>query len=123
MSTIKGLRKDTKPLFFRKILMSGLDSFFFIGDSHEICEDYAVSGIHHLNEAETNIVPYGIVGDGCSAAKNVDFGSRFLVKAAENNIQHFFSNFDSFPSIVLQEALLYARICILIAFTRHLWYY
>jgi hypothetical protein len=55
------------------------DSIFTIGKSHTICQDYCASG---TKEA----IPYAIVSDGCSSSQGTDFGSRFLVKAAEYEI-------------------------------------
>jgi hypothetical protein len=54
------------------------DTFFTIGSTHKICQDYAS---HNLGEC-----PYVIISDGCSSAKDSDFGSRLLAKAAERNI-------------------------------------
>jgi len=48
------------------------DSYIEIGNSHNICEDYALNG----NLAEG--VPFIIVADGCSSSKMTDFGSRIL---------------------------------------------
>lgn len=58
------------------------DSFFEMGSTHEVCEDYALHGEN-----------YAIVSDGCSNAGgpsiNTDWGSRLLCKAAEEQIQQF----------------------------------
>lgn len=42
-------------------------SYFFIGKTHEICQDYATNNINSV-----------IVCDGCSGSPNTDFGSRIL---------------------------------------------
>jgi hypothetical protein len=55
------------------------DSFFSIGRSHQVCQDYALSGM-------TNNLPYVIVSDGCSSSKDTDFGSRILSKCLEGCI-------------------------------------
>lgn len=47
------------------------DSFFTIGKTHKICQDYAL--------VEPGIL---CVSDGCSSSPNTDFGSRILVKCA-----------------------------------------
>lgn len=56
------------------------DSFFEMGFTHEVCEDYAVHG-----------EKYAIVSDGCSNGGgpriNTDWGSRFLCKATERFVQ------------------------------------
>lgn len=60
------------------------DSFFRIGSSHEICEDYALSnrrGIdfpHHIIDT-----PRIIVCDGCSSSKMTDVGARILALQAD----------------------------------------
>ncbi len=54
-------------------------SYFGIGASHLICQDYAIAGPRHV-----------ILSDGCSngggANIHTDFGSRLLVKAAEEHL-------------------------------------
>lgn len=55
------------------------DSIFTIGKTHTVCQDYSATG---TKEA----IPYAIVSDGCSSSQGTDFGSRFLVKAAEYEI-------------------------------------
>jgi len=45
----------------------GSDSAFYIGTTHKVCEDYAVS--------EDNII---IISDGCSSSPNTDIGSRVV---------------------------------------------
>lgn len=58
------------------------DSYFEIGTTHEVCEDYAVHGEN-----------YAIVSDGCSNGGgpriHTDWGARFLCKAAEEHIGTF----------------------------------
>jgi len=57
------------------------DSFFHQGTSHEVCEDYALTG-----------PDYAIVCDGCSngggPSIDSDWGARFLAKAAEYRLEH-----------------------------------
>lgn len=60
--------------------MFHVDSHFVKGSQHLVCQDYATSGI------TADGVPYVIVSDGCSSAKDSDFGSRILVRAAETAI-------------------------------------
>ncbi len=56
------------------------DAFFQQGSSHEVCEDYAVSGPN-----------FAIVSDGCSngggPSISSDWGARFLCKSAEEFIE------------------------------------
>lgn len=51
------------------------DSFFYIGKTHNICQDYA---IHDKD--------YAIVSDGCSGSPHTDFGSRFLALGARHAV-------------------------------------
>jgi len=53
------------------------DHYYEIGHKHEICEDYAASGL--LGE-----LAFAFVSDGCSASTDVDFGSRALIFAAKD---------------------------------------
>lgn len=58
------------------------DSHYLIGYSHQICEDYALSGNH-------NGFHYAIISDGCSSSDNVDIGARILAKSAEHVVRTF----------------------------------
>lgn len=49
------------------------DCYYGIGSTHQVCQDYAI--------AEDNIV---VVSDGCSSAKNSDWGARILAKTTHN---------------------------------------
>lgn len=52
------------------------DHYFEIGNSHQVCQDYAMSGVCE------NGIPYAIVCDGCSSSDgNVDFGARIMAHA------------------------------------------
>lgn len=48
-----------------------VDSYFAIGKTHLVCQDYA----YH----DTGKLPFGLVADGCSSSPHTDFGARFLV--------------------------------------------
>ena len=63
--------------------MRNADSYFCIGSTHDVCQDYAISSPDRLR---------AIISDGCSSAPDTDFGSRLLVKAKERN---FYENDDS----------------------------
>lgn len=54
------------------------DSFFCIGSTHDVCQDYAFSGSWGSDRHAV------IVSDGCSSSPDTDFGSRLLVKAKEH---------------------------------------
>ncbi len=51
-----------------------IDTFLKIGHSHEICQDYILSG--------TDPFPYIIIADGCSGADDSDIGARILCHTA-----------------------------------------
>ena len=58
------------------------DSFYRIGNSHEVCQDYALAGTTH------NGIPYAIVCDGCSSSTGVvDFGARIVAHALVHIIE------------------------------------
>lgn len=52
------------------------DSAFYIGKTHQVCQDYAAHGI------STTGMPFAVISDGCSSSPDTDFGSRFLTKAS-----------------------------------------
>lgn len=54
--------------------MKNADSYFCIGSTHDVCQDYASSSPGYL---------MAIVSDGCSSETDTDFGSRLLVRAKE----------------------------------------
>lgn len=70
------------------------DSHYIIGDSHRVCQDYTLHGIDKDNN------PYIFVSDGCSSAKNTDFGARILCHTAKLFVDDFFNtspiNLDNF---------------------------
>jgi Protein phosphatase 2C len=55
-----------------------LDSYLSIGRTHQICEDYSLTGKIPM--------PFLIVSDGCSSSKNTDIGSRLLTLAAKKQL-------------------------------------
>ena len=50
------------------------DHYFEIGNSHQVCEDYALDGSYKG-------VPYVILADGCSSSAFSDFGARIMAFA------------------------------------------
>lgn len=58
------------------MIIANSDCYFFIGKSHDICQDYAYAGLN----ANNNHV--AIVADGCSSSPDTDFGSRLLTRAS-----------------------------------------
>ena len=66
--------------FFIRGFMFVVDSHFVKGSSHLVCQDYSSSGFTF------NGIPYIIISDGCSTAKDSDVGARLLVRATEQAI-------------------------------------
>jgi len=64
-----------------------VDSAFIIGTTHQVCQDYAASGINQPQGSQLNNSAYTIVSDGCSSSSDTDIGSRLLTKTAEQLIQ------------------------------------
>jgi hypothetical protein len=54
------------------------DSFFCIGKTHAICQDYAEVGSDHV-----------IISDGCSTAKESNIGAILLCRAAKHTLQRY----------------------------------
>jgi len=65
------------------------DSYFEIGNTHEVCQDYALSG--KLNDN----LSYAIITDGCSQSHKecgeVDLGARVVAYAARDALFQFYS--------------------------------
>lgn len=59
--------------------MISTDSLFRIGDSHKVCQDYALHGKDYI-----------IVSDGCSSSPDTDFGSRLISVGAKAFLQSEF---------------------------------
>lgn len=71
------------------------DSFFKIGSTHNICQDYAISG--HNDIHSTN---YAIISDGCSGAEDTDVGSRLISLIAKKNIALSVDSFYFFKDVI-----------------------
>ncbi len=56
------------------------DNYYLIGDNHLHCQDYSYSGIID------NKVPYAIIADGCSTAKDSDVGARMITHSVRKFI-------------------------------------
>lgn len=79
--------------------MLHIDSCFYIGKTHKVCQDYAC----HNNEQSSVIV-----SDGCSSAIDSDFGSRLLTKSAAIQI-YGHEDSASFLYSTIQQAASFAR--------------
>lgn len=55
------------------------DHAYFIGNTHPVCQDYAMSEV-------VDGGAYAIVCDGCSASPDVDFGARALALSAKRTL-------------------------------------
>lgn len=57
----------------------GADSFFRMGSTHHVCQDYAAAG-------EANGLAYAALSDGCSSSPDTDFGARFMVQSFRKDV-------------------------------------
>lgn len=64
------------------------DSAFYIGTTHNVCEDYAVNGDNYI-----------IISDGCSSSKNTDIGARLLCEYCKQHNCYKNLQSDLFPSV------------------------
>lgn len=58
--------------------MFNIDSYFEIGSSHKVCQDYAFWKQFYVNQETYSLC---VVSDGCSSAPNSEFGSQMLCKS------------------------------------------
>jgi hypothetical protein len=76
------------------------DSFFTIGRTHQVCEDYCISG--------DNPNPYVILADGCSSSKSADVGARLLAHAAKDILERNGNQFLTKDESVFENLGLYS---------------
>jgi len=74
------------------------DSFFCIGKTHKVNQDYAISGISKGG------FTYAIVSDGCSSSPDTDFGSRLLARAAITHIDKIYNTYEFATSVIYSAA-------------------
>ncbi|EIJ41248.1 hypothetical protein BegalDRAFT_0328 [Beggiatoa alba B18LD] len=76
------------------------DSFFTIGKTHVVCEDYALHG--------DSPTPFLIVCDGCSSSPNSDVGARILALTAktlvEKQVDNLISDYYLFGQRLIKQA-------------------
>lgn len=82
------------------------DSYYAIGSSHTVCQDYSLSKLISYNIE--NDAAFALVCDGCSGSENSDFGARLIAKCAENRLKYFFAEEKSFR-LKLADAADYCR--------------
>ena len=63
------------------------DSAFYIGSTHDVCQDFSLSG--KLSE---NNVLYSIVADGCSSSPYSSVGARILSFSAQKELNKIYRN-------------------------------
>lgn len=86
------------------------DTFFTIGSTHNICQDYAHAGNSYKGGfARDSDFKYAIVSDGCSSVPDADFGARLLTKAAAMNMHHFHGDLENFARIATNNAATFCR--------------
>jgi hypothetical protein len=73
------------------------DSYFEIGHSHKICEDYTLSGV-------CEDLAYAIVSDGCSASKDSDVGARLLAHISRDAILYLYKRKLLYDFVFLSSA-------------------
>lgn len=88
------------------------DSFFTIGSTHQICQDYAwAQNIYPKIEGPP--ITTAFVADGCSSSPHTDFGARLLIRAALKQLQFslpLLSEIKINPLAVIRETDLQAQI-------------
>jgi len=62
------------------------DTYFRIGSTHKICQDFALSNDRNRKTGVIVGDPFIIVSDGCSTAEHSDIGARLLALAAKRHI-------------------------------------
>lgn len=75
------------------------DSYFAIGSTHQVCQDHAISDGDFV-----------VLSDGCSGAKDSDWGARFITKSAYNILKQTKPGYlDKFTENVMKGAQSYAE--------------
>src|SRR5581483_1843221 len=75
------------------------DCFFSIGSTHQVCQDHAI--------ADGDFV---VLSDGCSGAKDSDWGARFLTRSAYNILKQTKPGYiDTFVNNVIKGAHSYVE--------------
>lgn len=81
----------------REIISMKTDSYFEIGSSHDVCQDFALTGT--VNDK----IHFAIVADGCTESHKrsgeVDFGARILSYAAREALRDMLGSLSDLSSI------------------------
>jgi len=77
------------------------DSYFKIGTTHQINQDYAINRMSALFKSSV------FIGDGCSGSKDSDIGARILVKTADSVVHQ---NWWLDPKVLARRILADARL-------------
>ncbi len=64
------------------------DVAFQIGKTHDVCEDYALSGVFDACDEAF----YTVVSDGCSSSPNTDLGARVLSHSIVSELKNLYRN-------------------------------
>lgn len=80
--------------------MINVDHFMTIGSSHQVCEDYIISG--------TEPFPYIILADGCSSSKDTDIGARILAHCAKKYLTTFHNLHEDCANKTLAYNMIYS---------------
>lgn len=83
-----------------------LDSAFQIGKTHDICEDFALTGVF---KGSSNDACYTVVSDGCSSSPNTDLGSRLLSFSIVNELKQIHDNSAFFKQLSSDACISRAR--------------
>lgn len=75
------------------------DSYFSIGNSHKINQDYCLHG-----KGNKYLTDFAIVADGCSGSPKTDFGSRIICQSVIGSIYYALHNPDFFQKDILNSA-------------------
>lgn len=87
------------------------DHYFSIGHTHDVCQDFALSGLRGDN------LSYAIVCDGCSSSEAVDFGARALAYSARDIIVnqpqlYFMADPTSLGHLIVDKASLISALAV-----------
>lgn len=74
------------------------DSYFEIGSTHLVCQDYAIS---YANDD----IAYAIVSDGCTSSPNTDIGARIVSIVAKDAINYLYQR-ENFNSVFNEKLFL-----------------